>query len=228
MTESSSCPVTSSGGRSTLYNPRLLGGGSVVPYIGSWTGEQNCPTTVVRRPDNRIGYTDETMLDRDGAGALWTRTPGRIGVGTPLFKKLHPLRQRRAMLRLLCQVCTQPADRTEQGLLWLVPGDQRGFWTEWPERLATIQPPLCLECARISVRMCPALRSGAVAVRAKSGVCGVTGVVFQPTGRYPGLAVTDRADIVSYGDPEIAWVQAVLLARSLYDATVVDLDGLVG
>jgi hypothetical protein len=132
------------------------------------------------------------------------------------------------MLRLLCQVCTQPADRTEQGLLWLVPGEERGFWTGWPEGMATIHPPLCRECARISVRMCPALRSGAVAVRAQSGVCGVTGVVFQPTGRHSGLTVTDRADIVSYADPAIRWTQAILLARSLYDATVVDLDGLAG
>ena len=62
---STSCPVTSSGGGSARYNPRLLGGGSVVPYIGSWTGEANCPTYVVRRPDNGIGYRDETLQDRD-------------------------------------------------------------------------------------------------------------------------------------------------------------------
>jgi hypothetical protein len=72
MTGSVSCPVTSSGGGSTRYNPRLLGGGSVVPYIGSWTGEANCRTDVMRRPDG-IGYRDETLLDRDQGGVLWTR-----------------------------------------------------------------------------------------------------------------------------------------------------------
>jgi hypothetical protein len=51
--------------------------------------------------------------------------------------------------------------------------------------------------------------------------------VFEPAGRYPGLSVTDRAEVIPYGDAEIAWVQATLLARSLYDATVVDLDGLM-
>jgi hypothetical protein len=54
----------------------------------------------------------------------------------------------------------------------------------------------------------------------------VNGVVFEPAGRYPGLAVTDRAEVIPYEDPEVAWVQAVLLARLLYNATVVDLDGL--
>jgi hypothetical protein len=205
-----------------------LGGGSVVPYIGSWTGEQCCLTQVVRRPDNGIGYADETMLDRDRWGVLWTRVPGRVGVGTPLFKALHPVRQRRAMLRLLCQVCAQPADHTEHGSLWLVPAAERRYWPGLPEGMTTIHPPLCLACARISVRMCPALRLGVVAVRAHSSVRGVNGVVFGPMGRYPGLSVTDRAEVIPYGDPEIAWVQATLLARSLYDATVIDLDGLAG
>jgi hypothetical protein len=221
-----SCPVTSPGTGSARYNPRLLGGGSVVPYIGSWTGEANCPTQVVRRPDNGIGYLDETILDRDQSGVLWTRIASRVGVGSPLFKSLHPVRQRRAMSRLLCQVCAQPADHTERGTLWLAPGDEVGGRPGWPGEMTTIHPPLCVACARISVRMCPALRQGATAVRAHSRVRGVNGVVFAPAGRYPGLSVTDRAEVIPYGDPEVAWVQATLLARSLYDATVIDLDGL--
>jgi hypothetical protein len=228
MTRLVSCPVISPGGGSTRYNPRLLGGGSVVPYIGSWTGEANCPTQVVRRPDHGIGYLDETILDRDHSGVLWTRIASRVGIGNPLFKELHPVRQRRAMSRLLCQVCAQPADHTEQGTLWLAPGNEVSGWSRWPEKMATIHPPLCVVCARISVRMCPALRVGSVAIRAHSKVRGVNGVVFEPAGRYPGLAVTDRAEVIPYDDPEIAWVQATLLARSLYDATVVDLDGLTG
>jgi hypothetical protein len=218
------CSVTSPGGGSGRYNPRLLGGGSVVPYIGAWTGEANCPTQVVRRPHNGIGYTDETMLDRDQWGVLWTRIGSRVGVGNPLFKKLHPVRQRRAMRRLLCQVCARPADHTEEGSLWLVPADDRHSGLEG---MTTIQPPLCVGCARISVRMCPALRVGATAVRAQSRVLGVNGVVFEPAGPYR-LSVTDRGEVIPYDDPEIVWVQAVLLARSLYDTAVVDLDGLAG
>jgi hypothetical protein len=152
MTGSMSCPVISPGAGSARYNPRLLGGGSVVPYIGAWTGEANCPTYVVRRPDRGIGYTDETILDRDQWGVLWTRIGSRVGVGNPLFKKLHPVRQRRAMRRLLCQVCAQPADQTEEGSLWLVPAGERN---SGPEGMTTIQPPLCVdvlgsvcECAR--------------------------------------------------------------------------------
>jgi hypothetical protein len=61
-----------------------------------------------------------------------------------------------------------------------------------------------------------------------SWVLGVNGVAFEPAGRYPGLSVTDRGEVIAYGDPEVAWVQAVLLARSLYDAAIVDLDGITG
>jgi hypothetical protein len=198
----------------------------VVPYIGSWTGEANCPTQVVRRPAGGIGYTDETVLDRDRWGVLWTRIASRVGLGNPLFKELHPLRQRRVMLRLSCQVCAQPADYTEQGSLWLMPANERDARPGWPEGMTTIHPPVCAACARISVRMCPALRQGATAVRAHSRVHGVNGVVFEPGPRRMGLSVTDRAEVIPYGDPEISWIQATLLARSLYDATVIDLDGL--
>ncbi|HEX5404314.1 MAG TPA: hypothetical protein VFX16_18650 [Pseudonocardiaceae bacterium] len=111
-------------GTARRYNPRMFGGGAVVPYVGSWSGEELRPSVVVNRPGGGIGYADETLLDRDEWGVLWTRTAGRIGKGRPLFTKPHPVRQRRAMLRLLCQVCAQPADRSTDGLLWLLPGDR--------------------------------------------------------------------------------------------------------
>ena len=150
-----SCPAVPVDGQPTRYNPRLLGGGAVIPYIGTWTGEELRPTTVIHRPGGGIGYADETLLDRDERGVLWTRVAGRIGVGKPLFTKLHAVRQRRAMLRLLCQVCAQPADRTDQGQLWLVPEKEIGSWEGWPEGMSAIHPPLCQPCAKLSVRMCP-------------------------------------------------------------------------
>ncbi|HEX5401194.1 MAG TPA: hypothetical protein VFX16_02705 [Pseudonocardiaceae bacterium] len=203
------------------YDPRMLGGGAVVPYVGSWTGEELMPTQVVQRPSGGIGYADETLVDRDEWGVLWTRMASRVGIGRPLFTKLHPLRQRRAMRRLLCQVCARPADRTDEGLLWLVPGADRQ-----PEGMATIQPPLCLACARVSVGACPALRTGCVAVRARTRLCGVVGVRFQPGRLLPRLADDDADEVISYDDPVIVWVQATQLARSLHDCTPVDVERL--
>jgi hypothetical protein len=213
-------PFSCNNVRPSGYDPRMLGGGAVVPYVGSWSGEELLPTKVVQRPSGGIGYADESLIDRDEWGVLWTRMASRVGAGRPLFTKLHPLRQRRAMRRLLCQVCARPADRTEQGLLWLVPG------ADWqPEGMATVQPPLCLACARVSVGACPALRAGCVAVRARTRLCGVVGVRFQPGRPFPTLA-DDEDEVIGYDDPAIMWMQATQLARSLHDCTPVDVERL--
>jgi hypothetical protein len=181
---------------------------------------------VVARPGGGIGYADETILDRDEWGVLWTRVAGRVGAGKPLFVQLHPVRQRRAMRRLLCQVCTEPADRTKDGTLWLVPGREVGNCDGWPEGAATIHPPLCLPCAHLSVRMCPALRQHYVALRAHSRPYGVTGVQFRAG--YPFPQAASQADdeyAVPFSDPAIAWVMATQLVRTLHDCTPVNLDG---
>jgi hypothetical protein len=202
-----------------------LGGGAMVPYIGSWTGEDTLPTTVIRLPAGGIGYSDETLLDRDERGVLWTRTAARIGAGRPLFTKLHPQRQRRAMRHLLCQVCARPADHTSLGTLWLLPDDLVLAWEDGLGDVVTGQPPMCQGCARISVRMCPALRVGHVALRAHSRVYGVRGVVFRPAGAF-GLGFNDDVEVVSFGDPRLAWTQATQLMRELFSVRTVDLEQL--
>jgi hypothetical protein len=186
-----------------------------VPYVGAWTGETLLPAQVVQHARG-IGYADETLADRDESGVLWLRMASRIGTGRPIFTQLHPLRQRRAMRRLLCQVCAGPADRTEQGVLWLVPGPAD------PEGMATVQPPLCLPCARVSVRMCPALRHDHVAVRAHAPLCGVTGLRYQ-RGRREPQPIDEPTEVFDYRDPRIAWMQAIQLARSLDRCVPVDL-----
>jgi hypothetical protein len=206
--------------RSPQYDPTLLGGGAVVPYVSAWTGEDYAQPGIMRRRNGGIGFTDEMLLDRDEWGVLWTRTPARIGKGRPLFKKLHPRRQRRAMLDLLCQVCGQPADHTNQGALWLLPGNEIG---DGSEGVVTIYPPLCVPCARISVGMCPALRQGYRLLRARSRVIGVTGLVFRPTHPFPRLVVDDDyPDVVSWDDPMLAWTLACQLVRELVDVTVIE------
>src|SRR2546430_4416991 len=98
----------------------MIIGSAAIPYITSWSTEQPLPTTVIERPWSGIGYVDETLADRDEHGVLWQRVPSRPGRGRAELGRVHPLRQRRAMRRLLCGVCAGPPDRTEQGTLWLI------------------------------------------------------------------------------------------------------------
>jgi hypothetical protein len=208
------------------YDPQLLGGNSWVPYVSAWAGEtiDRSAHRIVERPDGGgIGYADETIVDRDEYGVLWQRTINRIGVGRPLFGKTHAARQRRAMRRLLCQVCARPADRDERGVLWLI-NDHRDDWPGWPENLCTVFPPLCLRCVRASVRVCPAMRADPLAVRVRH--CPITGVLGH---RYrPGVFGPQAVGVhlVDHTDPGIGWVVAGQQVRTLYEVTIVDLDNL--
>ncbi|HEX5408059.1 MAG TPA: hypothetical protein VFX16_37830 [Pseudonocardiaceae bacterium] len=194
-----------------------------MPYVAIWTGEQTIATTVMRYGQG-IAYTDEIPTDRDHDGVLWTRSSSRPGQGRPVFTQLHPLRQRRAMRRLLCQVCAGPADYNDRGHLWLLT-DRRQDWSDWPEGAANPYPPVCLACARLSVRLCPPLRRGFAVIRAHSTACGVIGVRFRPGPSYPAVILdNDDGEPVTYEDPAIRWMQATQLVRTLHDCTFVDLD----
>jgi len=188
----------------------------VTPYVAAWSEEQAPMPTLVERA-GRIAYQREGLFDRDRHGALWARTPMRPGKGRPDFARVHPLRQRRAMEKLLCQVCAKPADRSEEGTLWLLI-DRRGDWPDWPAAAAVLEPPVCLLCALVSLRYCPALRESAVAVRVRtSHVIGVYGVLYKPGPLHP---VPVGVETVRYSDPRVRWVQAERLARELSECTV--------
>jgi hypothetical protein len=194
------------------------------PYVASWSKERGKPSIVIERAGGGIGYADEILYDRDRHGVLWLRSPVRQGVGEPEFARVHPLRQRRAMTRLLCNVCAGPADRTDAGVLWLL-ADYRNDWPGWPNRMAVNEPPVCVPCARRASRMCPAMRRGAVAVRARQyPIAGVHGTVFQTTGTsWP--KVVDYRDVL-FDEPASRWVQADRLVRELGDCTIVPLETL--
>jgi hypothetical protein len=198
------------------YDHLMLGGGSVVPYISSWSGEDvDLPDLV--RSGLRIEYANETPIDRDERGVLWARRASLIGAGRPLFVKMHPVRQRLAMRRMLCQICARPADRTDEGYLWLLP-EQPSYEPGWLDYAPVTTPPVCVECAWLSVRMCPALRTGYVAVRAHSRICGVSGVYLGPA--------NDDNEFFYYGQPSIRWVIALHQARLLHGYRFVDLEQL--
>jgi hypothetical protein len=185
---------------------------TAVPYVTAWTSEQYLSAEVVERPGWGIGYRDEMPTDRDESGVLWYQSPSHQGAGRPRFGDVHPLRQRRAMRRLLCQVCAGPADRNQDGVLWLM-RDHREDWDRWPEGMAEVEPPICAPCVRMSMRLCPALRKGAVAVRVREcPIVGVRGALYR-IGEAGPVAVGDA--VVGFEDPAIRWVRAVGLVRQL-------------
>jgi hypothetical protein len=193
-------------------HPRLI-----VPYVTSWSAEQDLPSQVIYRPGGGIAYADEIATDRDVHGVLWTRAFSRPHRGRPEFGKVHSLRQRRAMRRLLCQVCGGPADRAGDGVLWLLP-DHRADWTAWPDGMANVEPPICLHCAGISLRLCPRLRRGAAVVRAREyPIVGVRGTLYE---RGPMAPVARKEAVLDYEDPAINWIRAVGLIRQLRRCTL--------
>ncbi|MEU7480068.1 hypothetical protein AB0A63_29075 [Lentzea sp. NPDC042327] len=195
----------------------------IAPYITTWSAEQEIPSRVVERPGYGVGYADELLGDRDSHGVLWQRAAVRHGVGRPEFGKVHPLRQRRAMRKLLCQVCAGPAGQDEDGVLWLL-RDYQEDWAGWPEGMACTEPPVCVPCAALSLRLCPALRRGAVAVRVRSfEVAGIRGALYRK-GVFGPVAVEDVN--LAYNDPDSRWVVASALIRELRDCTFVPLTEL--
>ncbi|MFC7617066.1 hypothetical protein ACFQV2_30195 [Actinokineospora soli] len=163
-------------------------------------------------------FLDEGLSDRDESGVLWTRVESRPGVGEPLFGQLHSMRQRRAMRRLLCQVCGGESHRDDRGVLWLT-RDYRGDWTGWPAGMATEDPPVCLPCARMAARLCPSLRQGHVFVRSRTHpLVGVRGVQYRPGG--------GRLEVVgevtsTFDDPTVRWTVAHQVVRELLDCVIV-------
>jgi hypothetical protein len=196
----------------------------IAPYITAWSEEQEPQYELVVR-HGRIAYTDENVADRDKHGVLWNRTPSRPRHGRPEFGKVHSLRQRRTMRRLLCQVCAGPADRNEDGVLWLLQ-DHREDWDKWPEAMTVTEPPICLPCIQTSVRLCPALRRGPVVVRVgRFPLYGIEGALYRVGLQSP---VATRPAIVPFNDPIIKWIRAAHLVRELHDCEIIPLEKLSG
>ncbi|SES27333.1 hypothetical protein [Actinokineospora terrae] len=191
-----------------------------VPYITRWSTEATALGQLTRRPSGRgIAYRDEALGDRDKHGVLWARANSAPTVGRPSFGKIHPARQRRAMRRLLCQVCANPADQTPDGVLWLLL-DHRDDWPDWPHGMGVTEPPICRPCIDVATQHCPALRRGHIVIRSRQhDISGIQGLQFHPgrTGITPGEQV-----LLDYTDPAVVWTLAHNLVRLLGDCTIVD------
>ncbi|MEE1941041.1 hypothetical protein V1L54_16795 [Streptomyces sp. TRM 70361] len=193
-----------------------------VPYIAAWSRERTYRPAMARRAvgdGEGVGYLDETPYDRDGRGVLWVRQALARGSGRPQFQNVHVLRQRRAVRRMLCQVCGHP---TPRGGPWLFVLRDVGRPVEEGER--TTAPPVCAPCARLSVRQCPRLREGyAAALVGRAEVWGVAGIVHHPATLEPADGSLHE---VAHEDPAIRWVTAHRLVLELRDCTPVDLNHL--
>jgi hypothetical protein len=224
VTDASAEPFT----EADMSDPKKLlptfGKGGIVPYVALWSGERPSGQIVCRFDKSvpvGIAFADEAPEDRDSRGLLWNRTNQAAGSGRPDFAKIHPLRQRKAMRKLLCQVCAGPADTTEAGTLWLLT-DYRDDWPGWPNGMGNTYPPLCLPCARLSVRQCPVLRKGHVVVRAHADIGAVEGQLYVPgAGRLP-VRIGEATLLLD--DPRLPWLLVSDLVRRLRDCELIDLD----
>ncbi|GAB3431022.1 hypothetical protein GCM10027436_04680 [Actinophytocola sediminis] len=196
---------------------------TIAPYITSWSAEQLPASRLVEHPGRGLAYTDEIIADRDDKGVLWRRSVSRPRQGRPEFGTVHPLRQRRAMRRLLCQVCGQPANRTEAGVLWLLK-DHRTDWPAWPENMAVTEPPVCIPCVGVATRLCPALRAGTALIRVRQHpIIGVRAILHRQS---PYGPIPIDEDLVRYDNPAIRWACATNLIRELHDCTIINPDDL--
>ncbi|MFD9815673.1 hypothetical protein [Streptomyces sp. NPDC059080] len=197
-----------------------------VPYITAWSGERVAVRSLTVRADGAgLAYRDEVAGDRDAHGVLWSRIGEAPGEGRPRFRVVHPVRQRRALLEGLCQVCGGPAGRTGRGVLFLLPRSA-GRAPGWPEGAYGMKPPVCGGCAAVAVRHCPHL-GDPVAVRVrKARVRGVYGGFHAPSGGR--LAAASEDGFLPYGHPHAAWFLASQLVVELRRCTVVDLAAEIG
>lgn len=154
-----------------------------VPYITAFSGEdvtyQLAIAPALEATNGfRLSYSDPTESDWL-FGVLWHRH-GMSRAGRPEWKLVNTPRQRRCMLRLLCQVCGQPA--TQDGRIWWVmaePPPMSGAGHPF-----TNAPPTCRSCIPASRQLCPRLRRSAHVYTAATAVpYGVVADTYKPAGR---------------------------------------------
>ncbi|MFI9630037.1 hypothetical protein [Streptomyces sp. NPDC052042] len=199
-----------------------------VPYVALWSGEREQMAPMARMVggewgNERIGYTDELPADRRQE-TLWVRYSASPGSGTPNLALMHPLRQRRAMEHMLCQVCGRST--YDDGFRrW---GDRHLFIRRDPENLPisdgelTTTPPVCEPCAIESARSCPHLRRGYTAALVEyAQPWGVSGFVYDAA-----LKRDPAVTSIPYTDHRIRWVQARRDIATLHGCTPISLDDL--
>ncbi|MFJ4800137.1 hypothetical protein [Streptomyces murinus] len=196
--------------------PRLL----PVPAVVMWSDQ------TIHTPPLRLGPSGvyhHGVENRDADGLLWPQVLGPE-TGEPLYAVMDPIKQRRAMDELLCQVGMGPAHRTEHGVLWVLPrpaGTAEDPAWDWEGGVRTTEPPVCLAHALVSVRKCSALiEKGFEAFYVREAeLVAVQGTYYPPpSSRARPFEKTSRLDA-----PDARLMVADHLVRRLRMATPVDL-----
>ncbi|MFF3730767.1 hypothetical protein ACFYXM_10720 [Streptomyces sp. NPDC002476] len=213
----------------TIKQPRQFHWrGLRVPYVALWSSEKEQLALLVRTVggewrNERIGYTDELPTDRRQE-TLWVRYSVSRGSGTPDLALMHPLRQRQALERMLCQVCGK-STYDEAFRRW---GERHLFIRRDPDNRPisdgelTATPPVCEPCAIESARSCPHLRRGYTAALVKyAEPWGVSGYLYDSA-----LERSPSVTSVPYTDPRIRSVQARRDIAMLHGCTTIRLDDL--
>ncbi|WP_331733927.1 hypothetical protein OG345_40790 (plasmid) [Streptomyces sp. NBC_01220] len=189
--------------------------GRPVPYIAARSLEL---VELPRLLGTRRGL-DMQGHRRDADGWLWKPMLDTPGAGEPKLGTVNGPRQKRAMERLLCQVCGNPVVRNALGYPWLLE-DHRGE-RKWPERELTTHPPVCPPCQPISANHCDHLRAGVVSVRVGRVLTdGVYGQLYTPT-RIP--EPFGKKTILFADDAPRRWMLGGQVAATLLDVTIVDM-----
>ena len=112
-----------------------------VPWVTAWSSELDA------KPEWRL-------CEYAGAVALWR--PESQGVGQPMFKAIHEVRQRRAATHMLCQMCGK---RTPSHDRWMF---GKGGWLDSPDGAGkfwcTEDPPVHRACGNVASERCPFLK----------------------------------------------------------------------
>ncbi|MFI7644298.1 hypothetical protein [Nonomuraea sp. NPDC049400] len=165
----------------TARTPRLR-----VPYITAYDEEIVAhPLTFVWSPEAtdglKLSYVDAVPQD-SMLGALWSRQ-GLHRRGRPEWKLVNSIRQRNAMLRLLCQVCGESAVGPDGRVSWVLADDPDDTSTS---KGYTNAPPTCAACIPEALVACPRLRRGAAVYTVGSAEpYGVLGDFWRPTRHGP-------------------------------------------
>ncbi|MER5603084.1 hypothetical protein [Streptomyces sp. NPDC002265] len=191
--------------------------GRPVPYITPWTSEKVTQPTPIATL-NGFAFPGPASGRTEDDDVLWQWWRHNRGAGEPLWSTVHGPRQRRAMRKLLCQVCGKPANRDERGWLWLLE-DESDNGPKWPEGEMTTHPPVCRPCAPIAARLCPHLRRrGAVAVRVAEII--VDAVYGHRYHHGPFRLYAGKADVYLTTSWSAKWVIGNQLVASLSQCTV--------
>ena len=113
----------------------------------------------------------------------------------------------------------RPRNSTENGVLWLLK-NHRQVWPSWPNGMGVTEPPICMSCSQVSLRLCPALKKGAAVIRAsRFAVAGVHGAIYQGGRKLAAIGPATA----SFDDPLIKWVRATSLVRQLHDCAIISI-----